>query len=167
MAGRRLIVSSAIPSTSCTTRIRGKSILLSRNLVKTLGNIILRKDILIHSQADSCSTRPLSRLPHPLALRRDASETSVDALDLAGCARTLRIRQREDPHPPFNRLSYPSASSFPSSQARFTPHRRQGQVDHRVSFHGRRSFRRLRIQRERGIHLVRSEMSLISRRTTV
>jgi len=50
--------------------------------------------------------------------RREASEVSVEALDLADYARTLRVRQAEDPYPPFpsritQQNSYPP-SSFPA-----------------------------------------------------
>ncbi|KAF8203028.1 hypothetical protein BJ912DRAFT_1037562 [Pholiota molesta] len=54
----------------------------------------------------------------PRQSRREASDVSVEALDLADYARTLRIRQAEDPYPPFPseiRQQIPNApSSFPS-----------------------------------------------------
>lgn len=54
--------------------------------------------------------------PHPQR-RREASEVSVEALDLADYARTLRTRQAEDPYPAFpsqiqQQAHYPP-SSFP------------------------------------------------------
>jgi len=48
--------------------------------------------------------------------RREASEVSVEALDLADYARTLRVRQAEDPYPPFQssiRQDHYPPSSFP------------------------------------------------------
>lgn len=50
--------------------------------------------------------------------RREASEVSVEALDLADYARTLRVRQAEDPYPPFpSQITQPNShppSSFPA-----------------------------------------------------
>ncbi|KDR73614.1 hypothetical protein GALMADRAFT_251356 [Galerina marginata CBS 339.88] len=48
--------------------------------------------------------------------RREASEVSVEALDLADYARTLRLRQAEDPYPPFPSQIRPEShppSAFP------------------------------------------------------
>ena len=47
--------------------------------------------------------------------RREASEVSVEALDLADYARTLRVRQAEDPYPPFPSQITQSNSHPPSS----------------------------------------------------
>ncbi|KAF9477532.1 hypothetical protein BDN70DRAFT_881102 [Pholiota conissans] len=53
----------------------------------------------------------------PHQAQREASDVSVEALDLADYSRTLRARQAEDPYPPFPsqlRQSSNAPSSFPS-----------------------------------------------------
>lgn len=51
----------------------------------------------------------------PRQSRREASDVSVEALDLADYARTLRIRQAEDPYPPFPSEIRQQNSNAPSS----------------------------------------------------
>lgn len=171
IAGRRLIVSSAIPSTSFSakhiiTRIRGKSIPLSRK--ETLGDIIirkntlrrniLRKNTLISFPKHKPSTLLFIQTTIPASHTVHNVETHPKHLLTHSISQTTHVPFAHDkrrtrthrltaprilPHPPFHR-----------SQARTTPHPGQAQVGHQAFFHGRRSRRRLHIQRERGIHVV-------------
>ncbi|KJA27003.1 hypothetical protein HYPSUDRAFT_63266 [Hypholoma sublateritium FD-334 SS-4] len=71
-----------------------------------------------HLGRDGQRGDPLSReTSPPRRARREASDSSVEALDLADYARTLRLRQAEDPYPAFPSHIIPenhAPSSFPS-----------------------------------------------------